>query len=167
MVHADWELQEKRLGRSPQSPEAIRAALRRAALLLDDLRGNQGLGHLAAEAAELDGWPRARRSASLDEPGRLDLYRQIRALTRELALKNPLVTSRPILFMQRRRAVGYMLYEYLGWYYAHGNDPNNGAKNPKFPRRSRAAACIVLEQPGRTLAGARAGRRPRRGRGIS
>jgi len=39
MVQADWALQERRLGRSPQSPAAIRQALRRANLLLADLRG--------------------------------------------------------------------------------------------------------------------------------
>ena len=47
-----------------------------------------------------------------------------------MVLGNPLVKDAPILFMQRHRAVGYMLYEYLGWYYAYGYDPTNGAKKP-------------------------------------
>jgi len=88
----------------------------------------------------------------LDEAGRLDLYRRIRALTREVALKNPLVTAQPILFMLRRRAVGYMLYEYLGWYYAHGNNPDNGAYNPNVPTPAPGGGVYVLEEPGRTLA---------------
>ena len=52
------------------------------------------------------------------------------------------MTSRPILFMTRHRAVGYMLYEYLGWYYAYGYDPTNGAKDPRFRLRRRAEACL-------------------------
>jgi hypothetical protein len=152
MVQADWELQEKRLGRSAQSPEAIRAALRRAALLLEDLRGIDGVGDLTAEANELERLvARADGGSSLDAAGRVDLYRRIRTVTRELAWKNPLVTSRPILFMLRRRAVGYMLYEYLGWYYAHGNDPRSGARNPNIPTPEPGGGVFVLERPGRTL----------------
>ena len=60
MVRADWDLQEKRLGRSPQSIEAIQAALRRAVLLLEDLRGIQGVGDLAVEADELKRWALSR-----------------------------------------------------------------------------------------------------------
>jgi hypothetical protein len=111
MVHADWELQEKRLGRAQQSPEAIRAALARAARLLEDLRAPPPLGDLAAEAAQLARLnAQAGAIASLDEARRIDLYRRIRTFTRELALRNPLVSSRPILFMQRRRAVGVFVY---------------------------------------------------------
>ena len=52
-VRADWEMQEKRLGRSAQSPEAIRAALRRAGLLLEDLPRVGGVPDLSADAARL------------------------------------------------------------------------------------------------------------------
>jgi hypothetical protein len=152
MVRADWGLQERRLGRLPQSSEAIQAAVRRAALLLEDLHGIEGVGDLVVEATEFQRLAaQAGGVASLDEPSRLDLYHRIRTLTRSLAFKNPLVTSRPILFMQRRRAVGYMLYEYLGWYYAHGNDPTSGLKNPKFPTPKPGGGVYVLEHPGRTL----------------
>ncbi|MCY2950817.1 MAG: hypothetical protein NTU53_02435, partial [Planctomycetota bacterium] len=152
MVRADWDLQEKRLGRLPQSPEAIRDALRRTALLLEDLRHGDAAGDLAAEAAELERLRAASGSlSSLDETGRAGLYRQTRALSRELALKNPQVSSRPLLFMLRRRAVGYMLYEYLGWYYAHGNDPKSGARDPKVPTPEPGGGVFVLEQLGRSL----------------
>jgi len=151
-VLADWDLQEQRLGRSPHSPEAIRAAARRAALLLHDLRGLPAIGDLAVERAEFERLrAHAENSGGLDEPSRLDLYRRIRSLAREVALRNPLVTSRPLLFMERRRAVGYMLYEYLGWYYAHGNNPDNGARNPQVPTPVPGGGIHVLEQPGRTL----------------
>ena len=152
LVQADWEIQEKRLGRASHSPEAIQSALRRARLLLNDLRTLDGIGDQTAPAAALDRWTEiARDLASLDEPARQDLYRQIRSLTRGLALANPLVASRPIVFMQRRRAVGYMLYEYLGWYYAFGNDPTSGFKNPKFATPQPSGGVFVLEQPGVSL----------------
>ncbi len=154
VVQADWQMQEKRLGRSPQSPEAIRAAVQRAEMLMDDLRGREGMGDLAAESAELKllAAQAAATDASQDEPGRIGLYQRIRALTRGVALKNPLVTSRPIVFMLRRRAVGYMLYEYLGWYYRYGNDPQSGFKNAKFPTPQPGGGVYVLKEPGRSMA---------------
>jgi hypothetical protein len=152
LILADWDLQEKRLGREPQSPEAIQAVSRRAKLLLEDLSGRPGLGDLAAERAALAPLSQsAANSASLDTADRLELYRRLRTMTRELALKNPLVSSRPLLFMMRHRAAGYMLYEYLGWYYAHGNNPDNGAKNPNVPTPKRGGGVYLLEQPGRSL----------------
>jgi len=152
VVRADWELQEKRLGRTPHSPEAIRDALRRAGLLLEDLRQVEGVPDLSAEAAELRRLAEAAdRLSSLDEPARLDLYHRIRTLSREVALENPLVSSRSILFMQRRRAVGYMLYEYLGWYYTYGFDPTNGVKNSRFHPPEPGGGVYVLHKPGRTM----------------
>ncbi len=152
MVRADWEMQEQRLGRSPRSPEAIQAAVRRAGLLLEDLCRIDGVGDLSADAAELRRlatW--AKGVSSLDEASRLDLYHKVRTLSRQLALKNPLVTSKPILFMLRRRAVGYMLYEYLGWYYTYGSDPTCGAKNPQVPTPEVGGGVYLLEKPGRTM----------------
>ena len=91
LVHADWELQEKRLGRSPQSPEAIRAALRRAALLLEDLRGTrQAWAIWPSRRPNSSGWPRElTRVLSLDEPSRIDLYRQIRTLDARVGVEEP------------------------------------------------------------------------------
>ncbi|MBI5383553.1 MAG: hypothetical protein HZA90_02580 [Verrucomicrobia bacterium] len=153
LVRTDWERQEKRLGRPAHSPEAIQHAVRRARLLLDDLRTVAGIGDLTAPTAELDRFTAAADNiVLLDEPSRLDLYFKVRDLARELALRNPLVAARPIVFMQRRRAVGYMLYEYLGWYYAHGNNPDNGAFNPKVPTPEPGGGVFALEQPGRSLA---------------
>lgn len=152
LVRADWELQEKRLGRRAHSPEALQSALRRARLLLADLGGSAGIGDLTRPTAELDRLDEsARKLGLMDEPARLSLYFKIREFTRQLALKNPLVASRSIVFMQRRRAVGYMLYEYLGWYYAFGNDPTSGFKNPKFPTPQLGGGVFVLEQPGQSM----------------
>ena len=152
LVQADWQSQERRWGRSPDSPEAIHAAVRRARLLLEDLCRIEGVGDLSADAAELQHLAaRADEVSSLDEASRLDLYYRVRTLSRELALQNPLLGARPILFMQRRRAVGYMLYEYLGWYYAYGFNPKNGAKNPQFQTPQTGGGVYLLKRPGRTM----------------
>ena len=152
LVRADWELQEKRLGRGADSPEAIQSALQRARLLLADLGRASGIDNLTQSAAELNRLESsARNTGALEAAARLQLYFEIRAFTRRLALKNPLVASRPIAFMERRRAVGYMLYEYLGWYYAFGNDPTSGFKNPKFPTPPPGGGLFVLEEPGQSL----------------
>jgi len=152
MVRADWEAQEKRLGRTPQSPEAIQAAVKRASLLLENLRGIENMPALSVEAAGLQRLAdRAPNISTLDKAARLNLYDEVRMLTREMAMKNPLVTSRPIVFMQRRRPVGYMLYEYLGWYYTHGSDPRSGAKNPQIRTPATGGGVYLLEEPGRTM----------------
>jgi len=54
LVHADWEAQEKRVGRDPQSAEAVQAALQRAGLLLDDLAAMNRSIDFSVEAAELE-----------------------------------------------------------------------------------------------------------------
>ncbi len=137
-VEADWAAQEKRAGRLAQSPEAIQFACQRVARLLDGLsrasrpleltRERAGLAKLQAAAA---------KSASLSEAERLSLYRGIRWIGREAALKNPLLGARPVVFMQRRRFVTQMLHEYLGYYYDYGDIAGGGV--------------YVLEAPGRSL----------------
>jgi hypothetical protein len=152
LVRADYLLQEKRMGRSPHSPEAVQAALRRSALLIHDLSGANATDDLAPDLAELDRLAqRARTLSPSDELAMLDLYFEIRAFTRKRALQNPLVNSQPIVFMERRRAVGYMLYEYLGWYYVFGNDPASGYKNPRFPTPLPGGGIFLLEKPGQSL----------------
>jgi len=151
-VHTDWVLQEKRWGRAPQSEEAIRAALARATRLRDDLLALTPQPDVAAEVQQLDRLAAAARDLdAMPADARGELYFQIRAATRQLALKNPLLSSYPILFMQRHRAVGYMLYEYLGWYYAHGHDPTNGAQSAQFPTPPQGGGVYVLEEPGRSF----------------
>lgn len=152
-VTADWEEQEKSLGRPSHSVEAIKAAAERAQRLFEDLVAGGALGDLAAESATLASLrEQVYQAESLDVPQRVELYRRLRTFTRELALRNPLVSGQRIAFMMRRRAVGYMLYEYLGWYYAHGNDPTSGYGNPQFPTPEPGGGVYVLEQPGRSMA---------------
>ena len=74
----------------------------------------------------------------------LELYFELRTFTRNRALVHPLVGAHPILFLERRRSVGYMLYEYLGWYYALGNDPTSGYLNPRYPTPSPGVGVFLL-----------------------
>ena len=138
MVEADWTAQEKGHGRTPNAPAAIRDALSRAGRLLDDLRQMPGAPGLRPEASTLESLRRqVDRIDSLDQPGRLALYRRIRWVAREMALKNPLLADRPLVFLKRRRFICQMLHEYIGYYYNYGDVAGGGV--------------YVLEQPGRSL----------------
>jgi hypothetical protein len=127
MVEADWAGQEERRLRQPAHPRAIEAALSRTRLLLADLSEmgagpdlepeRMFLGHLESQAGALD---------SLDEGQRTELYLRIRRLSRTLALKNPLVAGRPVVFLKRRRFICQMLHEYNGYYYDYGNIAGGG-----------------------------------------
>jgi len=138
MVEADWAAQEKRRGRTPQDPHAIGDVLASATRLLEDLRGMPHPPDVEPEAGMLD---RLRREAdrvdSLDQDARLDLYRQLRTTARGLALKNPLLAAKPLVFMKRRRFICQMLHEYLGYYYDYDDIAGGGV--------------YVLERPGRSL----------------
>ena len=80
-VRADWLAQERRLGRTPQSPAAIGAAFERARSLLDSLRGIEGAPDLSTETDELQRLAERTKSvSSLGEVSRLDLYEHIRTL---------------------------------------------------------------------------------------
>ena len=65
------------------------------------------------------------------------MYHRIRTVTRQAALKNPLLAARPLVFLQRRRFICQMLHEYLGYFYDYGDIAGGGV--------------YVLDQPGRSL----------------
>lgn len=139
LVEADWAAQEQRWGRSPSAPIAIQSAVERASRLLESLRGMPDAPDLAPNAAALTTLRRQTADLrALDDAARLELYREVRSLTREVALKNPLFGSRPVVFLKRRRFVCQMLHEYLGYYYDYADIAGGGA--------------YVLEEPGRSLA---------------
>jgi hypothetical protein len=103
LVESDWSLQEKRLKREPHSPAAIDAALNRASLLIADLRSMRNAPDLKQEQTALIELRRQFDSiGNLDDPARLNLYRRIRWLARQTALKNPLIAARPIGQMNMR-----------------------------------------------------------------
>ncbi len=133
-VEADWALQEARLGRTPQEPSAIRDALERAEHLLAGLASMPDGPDLHAASEAL---ARFRAESALeagDESARLARYHEIRWLTRGMALSNPLIAGKRILFMERRRFICQMLHEYLGYYYDYGDIDGGGI--------------YVLEEPG-------------------
>jgi len=138
LVEADWAAQERRKNRTVDQPAAIREAYQRAGELLDDLNRTSHVPNLSSAAASLEHLQEQVNAAhSLTEIARLTLYREIRSLTRRLALKNPLLASRPILFMKRRRFICQMLHEYLGYYYDYADIAGGGI--------------YVLQEPGRSL----------------
>ncbi|HUU92661.1 MAG TPA: hypothetical protein VM238_15790, partial [Phycisphaerae bacterium] len=139
MVEDDWAAQETRLGRTAGSPESVQEALKRADLLLTDLRAMAGAPDLQSDAAALKRLrEKAADAESLGEPDRLKLYREVRWLVRNVALKNPLLAGKPVIFMKRRRFACQMLHEYVA-YFAELSGVYGGS-------------VYLLEQPGRSLA---------------
>jgi len=138
MVEADWSAQEHRRSRTPDAPEAVRDAWQRAKKLLSDLRRMPEAPELSLESAALE---RLRGQVdaigSLDKEARLTLYRKVRSIARKLALKNPLITSKAIVFMKRRRFICQMLHEYLGYFYDYGDIAGGGV--------------YILDEPGYSL----------------
>ena len=138
MVEADWSAQEHRRSRTPDAPEAVRDVWQRAKELLTDLRRMPKAPELSLESAALE---RLRGQVdaidSLDKKARLILYRKVRSVARKLALKNPLIASKPIVFMKRRRFICQMLHEYLGYFYDYGDIAGGGV--------------YILDKPGRSL----------------
>ena len=126
-VEADWDAQEKRLGREVSSPEAIGAVLFSAERLLADLSRRQNSPGLDAEKVALDELKsRAADVDILSDSARAELYRDIRWVIRSIALKNPIVAENRMIFMKRRRFICQMLHEYLGYYYDYEDIAGGG-----------------------------------------
>lgn len=138
LVVADWTAQERRLGRTPDSAEAIADLLKRAELLRDDLLQLPAPVDLRADIEALERLRRqAERFESLDVSARLALYYDIRSVVRSMAFRNPLLASKQIVFLKRRRFVFQMLHEFVGYYYNYVGMAGGGV--------------FVLEEPGRSL----------------
>ena len=137
MVEADWAAQERRKNRTDDDPAALREAFARAERLIDDLQKMPDRPVLNSEAAALNRLRGQVEGAdSLDRAARLDLYRNVRSIARAAALKNPLIASKPIVFMERRRFICQMLHEYIGYYYDYADIAGGGV--------------YVLDEPGRS-----------------
>ncbi len=133
-VESDWARQEARLGRNPGDSRAIADALTRAERLHAALAAMPGAAEREQTAQTL---ARFRAGGNLDgrsEAERRARYHDIRWLARDLALSNPLIAGKRILFMERRRFICQMLHEYLGYYYDYGDIEGGGI--------------YVLEEPG-------------------
>jgi len=126
-IEADWDAQEKRLGRDVSSPKAIGAVLFAADRLLADLSRRPDAPELDAEKAALT--ELKSRGADVDaltDLKRVELYQNIRWVTRSIALKNPLIAGKRVIFMNRKRFICQMLHEYLGYYYDYEDIAGGG-----------------------------------------
>jgi len=127
MVEEDWDRQERRWGRTPDSLEAIRAAILRSEKILHYWQQRQPGLLPAGSEAELTELKRGQEeAAALDAAARLGLYRKVRWFARGIALNDPEVSSQPILFMTRNRFICQMLHEYMGYFYDYGDVSGGG-----------------------------------------
>ena len=144
LVEADWERQEKRKGRTSADPAAIRDAVRRARVLTKDLSSGSGAIDTGRERDALDALDvRLKDMAALGETARRRLYHEVRWMTRGVALKNPLIASRPIVFLKRRRFICQMLHEYLGYYYDYEDISGGGVNVLTAPGRSMTVRNLI------------------------
>jgi hypothetical protein len=132
LVEADWDRQEQRRGRTSDSPQAIADAIARAERLFVRLGHSAAAVQMRKLAAKADSVER------LPANERLTLYRMVRTLARDAALRNPLLADTPLVFLERRRFICQMLHEYLGYFCDYGDVAGGGVR--------------VLSQPGRSLA---------------
>ena len=138
MVEADWEMQEKRLGRTTDSPEALRQALVRTQKLLEDLHQMPDAADTTREHLALERFrEQVENVEAMSQGDRCALYRDLRRLSRNASLKNPLLGSDPIIFLKRRRFICQMLHEYLGYYYDYEDISGGGV--------------YILAEPGKSL----------------
>ncbi len=135
VIIEDWARQERRNNRSMYDPAAIQELWQRTQALLHDLRRLSSPGDYQSEAAQLQDLEEpVGKLETLDLGQRLELYLTLRTVTRKLALRNPLLAGKKLVFMQRRRFICQMLHEYLGYYYDYGDISGGGI--------------YVLEKPG-------------------
>ncbi len=138
-IEADWARQEQRSKRSPGDPITVRQAMRRAERLLAQLAPGLDESDRTRIAATLRSLGTRIGDVNKLEPAdRLALYHDIRWATRDLAMRNPLLKGKPIVFMERRRFIRQMLHEYLGYYYDYGDIAGGGV--------------YVLDKPGESFA---------------
>jgi len=133
-VEADWARQEQRLGRTPCAPTAIWAVLNAGTRLQTGLSAMPDAPDLQQENRRLAKLKsRAARMERLTESQRATLYHDARWVTRSMALRNPLISGKPILFMQRKRFICQMLHEYLGYYYDYEDISGGGIYQLEAP----------------------------------
>ena len=140
-IEKDWENQEKRAERKPIDLNTIQNALQRGELLGSDLTSMPNPPNLEQERSDLKHFQKQLQSANtLDENARLELYKKIRWTVRKISLKNPLIASKKIVFMKRKRFICQMLHEYLGYFYDY-KDISGGSvcilENPGYSTELR------------------------------
>lgn len=137
-VEADWVAQERRKNRVPDDPAAIRDVYLSLEKLFNNLRNKSEKPDLT-EAFNILEYLHSQVNSvdSLNQSARLDLYQRIRSTTRKIILKFPLIGSKPIVFMKRKRFICQMLHEYLGYFYDY--------------KDIAGGSIYILEEPGKSL----------------
>ena len=92
VLRADWAAQEKRAGREVGSLESIQTALEKTEKLLGAANEKTQTFRERCEAFD-----------AVTEADRYELYEAVKLYGREVALSNPLVPTKPILFLKQRR----------------------------------------------------------------
>lgn len=144
-VEEDWARQEKWRGRSADTREALKAAIERGQKLINamngqgffresDYRGLLQQWHSILETVDSDATPEQRQEA----------YFQIRWFLRRVALANPLIQGRPVVFIKTRRFLCQMLHEYVGYFYNAADLTGEGVF--LLPRPGRSLETVRLTQ---------------------
>jgi hypothetical protein len=95
--------------------DGLDIVLRRTAALLADIAAHPGALDLASERAELDRLrKRASAVAATDKPARLAIFKEACAVRRRVALANPLLNFRDILFVKRHLSAAHMCDQFYG-----------------------------------------------------
>ncbi|MDO4558942.1 MAG: hypothetical protein Q4C47_08250, partial [Planctomycetia bacterium] len=125
-IERDWERQEHHRDRVISDRESIDDALERGRNLYADLSekapDNETISRLGVRLESLAGEV---ESLAGDDFRATELYRKIRWTNREMALENPLVRGKRVIFLKRDRFACQMMHEYLGYYYELMN-PDGG-----------------------------------------
>ncbi len=136
-VVKDWQLQEKYLNRTFESPEALTDLAKRSATLLERLeeenfitQPNRDTLHKTLAGLTVE------RIAKM-KPGEVrENYLALRWTLRDIIFDNPLVKDTPIVFMKGDRYIWQLIHEYLSFYYRYTNTTGDGFFLLKTPGKS-------------------------------
>ncbi len=136
-IVADWIRQERDFGRELSSKEALQAAVSRGRDFADWAGGEDWVDE---DALKKLGELLQSDEEYLEEDGTpvetIQRYLELRQRLRDLALANPEVSGRPIIFLQEERFVWQMLHEFLSYYYQECGMNGGGVYKLKNPGRS-------------------------------
>lgn len=138
----DWEKQEKALGRTLESREALRSLARRAEALLVKmeseklvLSGNADALRKRICAAEAFGGEEGAECRRL--------YVELRTELRNVIFENPLIRDIPIVFLQEDRYIWQLIHEYNSFFYRFTNAQGGDFYQLDHPGRSFEAKPLI------------------------
>lgn len=145
-VEEDWLRQEKWRGRAADSREALEAALHRGQKLIEAMH-NQGCFRDSDYQLLLKKWRSLQATIdwSATPEKWQEEYFQVRWFLRRVALANPLLQERPIIFLKTRRFLCQMLHEYVGYFYNAADLTGEGVFLLPRPGRSLEAICLTRD----------------------